>query len=45
MAEVAFNKMLRIKFKSKQNQYFFLETERGGNIVNHPSTSRVMSIV
>jgi hypothetical protein len=43
MAEVAFRKVLRIKLG--QQQYFLLETERGGNIVDHPSTLRAMSIV
>jgi hypothetical protein len=45
MAKVAFRKVLGIKFRSGQQQYFLLETKRGENIVDHPSTSRVMSIV
>jgi len=45
MAEVAFRKVLRIKFKLGQQHYFLLQIERGENIVDHPSTSTTMSIV
>jgi hypothetical protein len=45
MAEVAFRKVLGIKFRSRQQQYFLLKTKRGENIVDHPSTSRVMNIM
>jgi len=33
MVEVAFRKVLGIKFNLGQQQYFFLETERGKNIL------------
>jgi hypothetical protein len=39
--EVAFSKVPRTKFKSRQQQYLFLEAERGENIVEHPSTSQI----
>jgi len=37
MVEVAFRKVLGIKFNLGQQQYFFLETERGKNIFITPS--------
>jgi hypothetical protein len=43
MAKVAFRKVLGIKFRLGQQQYFLFETKRRENVVDHPSTSRMMS--
>jgi hypothetical protein len=39
MAEVVSKKVLRIKFKSNNNHFFFLKLGGGKTIVDHPSIS------
>jgi hypothetical protein len=39
MVEVVSKKVLKIRFKSNNNHFFFLKLGRGKNIVDHPSIS------